>query len=298
MGCDIHDYFEIKNGDKWERLITRREELRDLLYGPGSDERDEKMSQEERSKLLDEMWEHPLDIGRNYDLFAILADVRNGRGFAGIVTGTGFDPISDPKGLPDDCSEGVLDEYCTKFEPEYYDDDYTEEDWIEQAKKWVAMGYSQLISEKPFRVSGPDWHSASWFTLKELLDYDGWDKTTTHTGIVDQESYAKWDRDKPGFPPSMSGGVMGLFVEHIEEAEMQRRIKQGLPAQEDGERENHDGTLVQGKITYYTRVAFEMTYRDSCKSFTERTLPFLKQYADEHLDGDYERLRFVFWFDN
>lgn len=37
---------------------------------------------------------------RNYDLFAILADVRNGRGFAGIKTGDGFNYISEPKGLP------------------------------------------------------------------------------------------------------------------------------------------------------------------------------------------------------
>lgn len=39
---------------------------------------------------------------RRYDAFAILADVRNGFGFAGVVTGSGFRPISTPKGLPED----------------------------------------------------------------------------------------------------------------------------------------------------------------------------------------------------
>lgn len=41
---------------------------------------------------------------RNYDLFAILADVRNGRGFAGVKTGDGFVPIAAPRGLPIDMS--------------------------------------------------------------------------------------------------------------------------------------------------------------------------------------------------
>lgn len=37
---------------------------------------------------------------RNYDSFAILADVRNGSGFAGIVTGEGWPVIAPPRGLP------------------------------------------------------------------------------------------------------------------------------------------------------------------------------------------------------
>lgn len=41
---------------------------------------------------------------RNYDVFAILADVRNGRGFAGCDTGDGFVPIAPPKGFPEDAS--------------------------------------------------------------------------------------------------------------------------------------------------------------------------------------------------
>src|SRR5690606_27440711 len=46
-----------------------------------------------------------LNFDRNYDLFAILADVRNGYGFAGVYTGDGFNYISEPKGLPEDMSE-------------------------------------------------------------------------------------------------------------------------------------------------------------------------------------------------
>ena len=39
-----------------------------------------------------------VDEDRNYDLFAILADVRNGEGCAGVRTGDGFVPISEPRG--------------------------------------------------------------------------------------------------------------------------------------------------------------------------------------------------------
>lgn len=39
---------------------------------------------------------------RHYQLFAVLAGVRNGRGFAGVITGTPVTPIAEPRGLPED----------------------------------------------------------------------------------------------------------------------------------------------------------------------------------------------------
>ncbi|MCC6314194.1 MAG: hypothetical protein IT337_09265 [Thermomicrobiales bacterium] len=41
---------------------------------------------------------------RNYDVFAMLAGVRNGMGFAGCDTGDGFVPIAEPRGFPADLS--------------------------------------------------------------------------------------------------------------------------------------------------------------------------------------------------
>lgn len=69
---------------------------------------------------------------RNYDVFGQLADVRNGRGFAGVKTGEGFVPISQPRGLPDG------------FVPP---DPENDEGWLGD-------------------------HSFSWLTLAELLAYD------------------------------------------------------------------------------------------------------------------------------
>lgn len=42
------------------------------------------------------------DFSRNYLLFAVLADVRNGLGFGGVPTHEPIEPIDYPRGLPED----------------------------------------------------------------------------------------------------------------------------------------------------------------------------------------------------
>lgn len=132
MGCDIHLYAEKRvNGvwvtaDEW-REVPKWEEAHmeriNSFYGD-----------------------------RNYDLFAILADVRNGHGFAGVKTGEGFVPISDPRGIPEDCS------------PEYR----------REVESW-----------------GGDGHSHSWVTLEDIFRYD-WTQTTQKQGWVNFENWARW----------------------------------------------------------------------------------------------------------
>lgn len=70
MGTDIYLYAEVKQHDRWVR-----------------------------SKV-----EIPDD--RNYWAFAVLADVRNGEGFAGCDLGDPVTPIAQPRGLPADTSTG------------------------------------------------------------------------------------------------------------------------------------------------------------------------------------------------
>jgi hypothetical protein len=82
---------------------------------------------------------------RYYDVFSILAGVRNGHGFAGIPTGAGFIPISEPRGLPPDLS------VTFRSDPAVLEDERTPD-----------------IGE----------HSFSWLLLSELLAYD-WTQTTT-----------------------------------------------------------------------------------------------------------------------
>ena len=74
--------------------------------------------------------------------------MRNGYGFAGIDTGDGFVPIDDPRGLPDDISPLVRKE----------------------AEHWEGDG-----------------HSHSYFTLKELKEYNWTGQTTKLRGVVNSE---------------------------------------------------------------------------------------------------------------
>jgi hypothetical protein len=131
MGCDIHLYAEKRDGDKWTTLDRWVKEYDDVLSVP-----------------YKESFYH----NRNYNLFSILADVRNGRGFAGCKTGEGFVPIAPPRGIPADACE------------EY--------------KNEVAL------------MDG-DGHSHSWFTVAELMAYD-WTQETTLSGIVNLRGLARW----------------------------------------------------------------------------------------------------------
>lgn len=135
MGCDIHMYVEVNDGISWQKVG-------DVFLGPYGE-----------GGMSDSPYR-----GRNYDLFAILANVRNGYGFAGVKTGKGFVPISLPKGLPVDVSTEIR----------------------EESDSW-----------------GVDGHSHSWLTLKELKEY-AWGQTTEHQGYVSVGEYIVFkQRGKP-----------------------------------------------------------------------------------------------------
>lgn len=87
MGCDIHAGIEYFDGNKWVAHL-----MPNKYFGKLDDE------PELSAKL---------DLGRNYDMFAILGNVRNGTGFAGCLTGTQFVPITDNRGTPEDVSPEV-----------------------------------------------------------------------------------------------------------------------------------------------------------------------------------------------
>ena len=93
MGTDIHMGMEKRGPDGvWHYCGAMRE---NPWYGKWRDE--------PRLRPVTDFF------GRCYDLFAILADVRNGRGFAGVKTGDGFNVIAEPKGLPGDVDLATLE---------------------------------------------------------------------------------------------------------------------------------------------------------------------------------------------
>jgi hypothetical protein len=173
VGTDIHCYVEKKVDGVWALVYPKLVEIRSEVYEELEDEGDLTERQKARRALYDrfpgvwvetyEEWKkvrgeyeeyskNPFYLGRNYDLFAILADVRNGRGFAGCPTGGGFNPIAEPKGIPEDASGPYA---------------------------WEA------------ECSEGDGHSHSWFTVKELLAYN-WDQSTTHEGWVSPRGYIQF----------------------------------------------------------------------------------------------------------
>ena len=128
MGCDIHFHVEARGRGGWERVeATSPNPYADIEGEPAT---------------VRESWYR----SRNYSLFAMLADVRNGHGFAGSDTGDPVVPIADPRGLPSDVSPEVRSE-------------------------------SEQIGE--------DGHSHSHFSLAELLAVDWWGNEITHRGWFD-----------------------------------------------------------------------------------------------------------------
>lgn len=117
----------------------------------------------------------PIEDDRNYRVFAMLAGVRNGYGFAGCKTHESLVPISEPRGLPDDLG------------------------WKD---RWKDIEYDACDFGD---------HSYSWVTLREILDWPYWDSQLVMTGVIDR---AEFDRLKSegGDPKSWCGGHYGPGV--------------------------------------------------------------------------------------
>lgn len=126
MGCDIHLFVERKeNGnwvsaDEWEKVDSKRDYEDGLYY--------------------DVPWGKEFYHNRSYTLFSLLADVRNY---------WQLEPISDPKGIPNNLSPRVK-----------------------------AM----------FKYYESDGHTHSWYTLKELLDFN-WNQKIKKTDEIDKKEY-------------------------------------------------------------------------------------------------------------
>ena len=90
MGTDIHMFVEQKSGDQWS--VVGPFECWDC-YGTNS-------------KCYTCLGRGSVsDYGiRNYRLFSMLVNVRNGYGFAGTRTGGPIEPIAEPRGIPLDVS--------------------------------------------------------------------------------------------------------------------------------------------------------------------------------------------------
>lgn len=170
MGCDIHMIVQVRDGESWRTV-----EVPNLDY-----KKDSKYSfqrEEVRYRGYSD---------RNYDAFAILANVRNGTGVAGCDTGDGFEPIAEPRGFPKDFALDSEDDHCG-----------------------VWMGD----------------HSHSWLTLAELEACD-WTRTTKQRGWVNGVELKRMRDAGEDRPKSWCGGVSGGRTKHVTLQELDRRIQQ------------------------------------------------------------------------
>jgi hypothetical protein len=267
VGCDIHMWAEVKKNNKWKKV---GKVFKNQYYRLGEQSKVDEDGYEWNPEFTDQPYQ-----SRNYDLFAILANVRNGSGFAGCDTGDGFKPIAMPRGIPRDVSVEA------RIELEKY---------------------------------GVDGHSHSYFTLAELLDYDWEGQKTKHRGWVDPWNFEIWrKKGKPqtwsGGVEGNSinhvsntqmarmiaeGNIQWIGPEPDEDSwkdreyttELQRTMGNWpLP-------EGSVGAAIRDKQSYYTLVEWEESYANSAKKFLDSTIPKLKSL------GKPENVRIVFFFDN
>lgn len=120
------------------------------------------------------------DEDRHYGLFAHLAGIRNGRGFAGVITGQPVTPISEPRGLPDD------------FPVDHYFNHMVGKDIASHDDGECWMGE----------------HSHSWLTADEILAHQFGGEWKS--GIITVGSLAIWGGVSA--PESYCGGISGQGV--------------------------------------------------------------------------------------
>ena len=163
MGCDIHMFAEVRKDGRWHKVGP---------VFPNPYYRSDEPESESNRPTTDSPY-----VGQNYDLFAMLAGERNDWAVAGIPTGRGFEPISPPRGVPEDASR----------------------EFGAYAEAWLGTGYLC--------------HCHSWLTLEELLAYDWKGKVTViGTDLFSEGDYFRHLRGQGRARPPLIVDFVGVEV--------------------------------------------------------------------------------------
>lgn len=239
MGCDINFYVERRDGDRWV-TCDRWTEEDGYLHA--------------HDQLVTE---------RNYDLFAILANVRNGQGFAGIDTGEGFVPLAMPRGIPEDCcpeykrlweeSGEHTPSYCTVAELLAYD-------WTRETLKRGILDLSEYLRWRPWYANYKEWPRS-------------WSGGISGPGIV--------IRDAEEIDRALSGIDAWAISHRREDDAVCHRLHV-----DPKELENDNGNRV------HVRAQWGTTYARCARTFLSETMPKLWRL------GAPEQVRCLFFFDS
>jgi len=254
MGTDIHFFAQLRDADgKWR------------TQGP-------------ESKYNDEETDWPNGEGhfyndRNYDVFAMLANVRNGRGFAGIKTGGGFDVIDEPRGIPDDIDDPRLRKYLAGLHTQSWLglDDLLWWDWTQVADHQGVVNFQEWAS---FAIRGKP---------------DGWSGSVSGQSVRHFNSQAfdkAWDatRKELGLRPETKPYAL-MKGETAAAEHFHRHLGVGFGQ------------------SAYTLVKWREPYHDSAGSFWQSTMPRLLALRLQRqplygVEGDTTDVRVVFGFDS
>lgn len=139
---------------------------------------------------------HEYNTERDYSLFAVLAGVRNGFGFAGVPIFEPLPPISEPRDFPpgfivenDSTPDLPGPEYITPWHRKYWNEK-DDSGNFESRKVWMGD------------------HSHSWLLSEEILNYYKNIKPSIWaSGYITREQYKEWDHSSE--PSSHSGDIWG-----------------------------------------------------------------------------------------
>jgi hypothetical protein len=260
MGCDIHGFCEVKQNGVWK--LNDKKVFKNPYYLSPEELEERKKNQPDYEMYdwqMEEFDNHP-PTSRNYDWFAILADVRNGRGFAGVSTGDGFDIISEPKGVPDDATE----------------------EWWDEVNRWRG-----------------DMHSHSHLSLEDFDSFN-WLQITRKCGVIPLNEYkelAGTNGTPSGWSGSISGpNIVTVDEESADKILAGETVVVELYdpfARIHGRKPNTEIVSLETghsiHVIYTWAVLYSEWFENSIKNVIE---PMRK------LKEEYEDVRYVFGFDN
>jgi hypothetical protein len=237
MGTDIHPRVQVHTEEGWQDIPI--------------------------SEYPEAIW------NRDYRLFGILANVRNGVGFAGIKYGSPAKPISQERGLPPDVKARLKDgeeNAVLPIEGRRYR--FMREDEPVDSEYW--LGY----------------HDFTWVTLDELLKYN-WTQSLWNRGCVAWDEYVNMQTDGRTVPEVYCGDVSGPLTIKLDAiqagytyAELQRRKREGR-------------TISFGDLQVYVQLEWLEPIDLDCAGFTQDVMPWLKS-----LTNDPTKVRIVMGFDS
>ena len=197
MGCDIHLYIEYKSKDGYDPA----------WQGFGGN----------------------INPGRNYAMFALMADVRN------CYSDGKLPVLVERRGMPDDAG------YTATDDNRIYISETKSEDYVsmETANRWVKSGSSKFINDKdgnPIWVTNPDAHSHSWLTTSEFesvinkyLELEaGWHKERVeeHNKMVKEDNIqlVRWAYAPPSINDEPEYQVVLTSLKRFEELGYDARV--------------------------------------------------------------------------